>query len=71
YGLNGDVEEAFELHYKIAASIDMIFEQGNPGGIKSLLASLGLIEEYLRLPLVPVNENLKSRIDAFLKQYEA
>ncbi|WP_405350041.1 4-hydroxy-tetrahydrodipicolinate synthase [Nonlabens sp. Asnod3-H03] len=71
YGLNGDVEEAFELHYKIAASIDMIFEQGNPGGIKSLLASLGLIEEYLRLPLVPVNENLKSRIDTFLKQYEA
>lgn len=71
YGLNGDVEEAFELHYKIAASIDMIFEQGNPGGIKSLLASLGLIEGYLRLPLVPVNENLKSRIDAFLKQYEA
>ncbi|GAK90823.1 dihydrodipicolinate synthase [Nonlabens ulvanivorans] len=71
YGLNGDVEEAYELHYKIAASIDMIFEQGNPGGIKSMLASLGLIKEYLRLPLVPVNEDLKSRIDTFLKQYEA
>ena len=71
YGLNGDVEEAYELHYKIAASIDMIFEQGNPGGIKSMLASLGLIKEYLRLPLVPVNEDLKSRIDTFLKQYDA
>lgn len=70
YGLNGDVEEAYELHYKIAASIDMIFEQGNPGGIKAMLAHLGLIEEQLRLPLVPVNHDLKKRIKNFMDQYE-
>lgn len=69
YGLNGDVEEAYELHYKIAASIDLIFEQGNPGGIKAMLADLGLIDEVLRLPLVPVNEDLRSRIKSFMKQY--
>lgn len=71
YGLNGDVEEAYELHYKIAASIDLIFEQGNPGGIKALMAHLGLIKENLRLPLVPVNNDLKSRIEAFMNQYVA
>lgn len=70
YGLNGDVEEAYELHYKIAASIDMIFEQGNPGGIKSFLAIKGLIKENLRLPLVPVNDDLKNRINNFIDQYE-
>lgn len=70
YGLNGDVEEAYELHYKIAASIDMIFEQGNPGGIKAMLAHLGLVEEQLRLPLVPVNDDLKKRIKNFMDQYE-
>ncbi|PQJ30500.1 4-hydroxy-tetrahydrodipicolinate synthase [Nonlabens arenilitoris] len=71
YGLNGDVEEAYELHYKIASSIDLIFEQGNPGGIKALMAHLGLIKENLRLPLVPVNNDLKSRIEAFMNQYVA
>lgn len=71
YGLNGDVEEAFELHYEIAASIDMIFEQGNPGGIKAMLAYLGLIEENLRLPLVPINDDLRSRINSFMQQYHA
>lgn len=71
YGLNGDVEEAFELHYEIAASIDMIFEQGNPGGIKAMLAYLGLIEEKLRLPLVPINDDLRFRIKTFMQQYHA
>lgn len=70
YGLNGDVEEAYELHYKISASIDMIFEQGNPAGIKAMLHHLGLIKDSLRLPLVPVNVDLKTRIAAFLDQYE-
>jgi len=69
YGLNGDVDEAYELHYKIAASIDLIFEQGNPGGIKAMLAYQGLIEEYLRLPLVPVNSDLRTRIVTFMEQY--
>lgn len=71
YGLNGDVEEAFELHYEVAASIDMIFEQGNPGGIKAMLAYLGLIEENLRLPLVPINDDLRFRIKTFMQQYHA
>ncbi|MGJ8684138.1 MAG: 4-hydroxy-tetrahydrodipicolinate synthase [Nonlabens sp.] len=71
YGLNGDVEEAYELHYKLAASIDLIFEQGNPGGIKAMLNYLGLIEDVLRLPLVPVDSDLRSRIAAFMEQYDS
>ena len=71
YGLNGDVEEAYELHYKMAASIDMIFEQGNPAGIKAVLAYHGLIEENLRLPLVSVNESLRSRIISFIQAYQS
>ncbi|BAO55879.1 4-hydroxy-tetrahydrodipicolinate synthase [Nonlabens marinus] len=70
YALNGDVQEAYELHYKIAPSIDLIFEQGNPGGIKSLLAHLGIGEENLRLPLVPVDEDLRKRMKSFLDAYE-
>lgn len=70
YALNGDVQEAYELHYKVAPSIDLIFEQGNPAGIKSLLAHLGIGSEHLRLPLVPVDEDLRGRLKTFLDTYD-
>ena len=66
-GLDKKVDEAFNLHYQLADSIDMIFEQGNPGGIKEVLKSLGISENCLRLPLVNVNTDLATRIDLFVK----
>ena len=54
-GLNRKVDEAYQLHYLLSNSIDMIFEQGNPGGIKEVLKSLGLCENTVRLPLVNVD----------------
>ncbi|ESU20454.1 putative dihydrodipicolinate synthase [Flavobacterium enshiense DK69] len=67
-GLQRKVDEAYKLHYLLADSIDMIFEQGNPGGIKEIFKSLGLSENTLRLPLVNVNEDLANRLDAFVKK---
>ncbi|WP_376777119.1 4-hydroxy-tetrahydrodipicolinate synthase [Flavobacterium covae] len=67
-GLKRKVDEAYALHYKLMDSIDMIFEQGNPGGVKEIFKSLGLSENTLRLPLVNVNEDLANRLDAFTKQ---
>jgi 4-hydroxy-tetrahydrodipicolinate synthase len=69
YGLNGDVDEAFELHYKAAAAIDMIFEQGNPCGIKEMLMLQGICGNNVRLPLVAVNEDLSTRLKKFLETY--
>ncbi len=68
-GLEGKVKEAYELHYKIAPSIDMIFAEGNPSGIKSLLSSKGMVQSVLRLPLVPASEKLKSEIQTFVKEF--
>ena len=67
-GLDRKVDEAFQLHYKLADSIDMIFEQGNPGGIKEALKSLGISDNCLRLPLVNVNSDLANRIDLFVQK---
>ncbi|WMW77160.1 4-hydroxy-tetrahydrodipicolinate synthase [Flavobacterium sp. 20NA77.7] len=67
-GLNRKVEEAYQLHYKLADAIDMIFEQGNPGGIKEVFKHLGLSENTVRLPLVNVDENLSNRIGDFIKK---
>ncbi len=64
-GLNKKVEDAYKLHYLLADSIDMIFEQGNPAGIKEVFKSLGLSENTVRLPLVNVDENLANRLHYF------
>ena len=68
-GLNKKVDAAFEIQYKIADSIDMIFEQGNPAGIKEVFKTLKLAENVVRLPLVPVDEALSERIQQFVKNF--
>jgi 4-hydroxy-tetrahydrodipicolinate synthase len=67
-GLNRKVDEAYTLHYQLADAIDMIFEQGNPAGIKEVFKSIGLCENVVRLPLVNVNEDLSNRIYQFVKK---
>lgn len=67
-GLEKKADEAYELHYLLADSIDMIFEQGNPAGIKHIFKALGLCEDVVRLPLVNVNEDLAGRLNAFVEK---
>ncbi|TRX23251.1 4-hydroxy-tetrahydrodipicolinate synthase [Flavobacterium franklandianum] len=67
-GLNRKVDDAFKIQYLFFDCIDMIFEQGNPAGIKQVYQSLGLAENTVRLPLVKVDESLENRIDKFVKK---
>ena len=67
-GLNRKVDEAFKSQYLLADCIDMIFEQGNPAGIKQVFLSQGISENTVRLPLVKVDYELASRIDQFVKK---
>lgn len=66
-GLNRKVNEAFKTQYFLSDCIDMIFEQGNPAGIKHVFQSLGIADNTVRLPLVSVDESLAGRIDKFVK----
>ncbi len=66
-GLQRKVDEAYQLHYKVADLIDLIFEQGNPAGIKEIFKCLGLSENTVRLPLVNADAVLASKIEKFLK----
>ena len=50
------------LQAKYAEMIKLLFAEGNPVGIKAVLAQKGIIQNYLRLPLVPASEELKERI---------
>lgn len=67
-GLDRKVDEAYQIHYKLTAAINMIFEQGNPAGIKEVFKHLGICDPYLRLPLVNVNEDLSKRLAHFVKK---
>jgi 4-hydroxy-tetrahydrodipicolinate synthase len=67
-GLNRKVDDAYKLHYLLADCIDMIFEQGNPAGIKEVFQVLGITENFVRLPLVTVDESLANRLNSFVKR---
>lgn len=70
-GLERKVDEAYELHYKVAPSIDLIFAEGNPVGIKALLEKKGIVENNLRLPLVRSTEGLSGKINTFIDNFRS
>ncbi|RUT71449.1 4-hydroxy-tetrahydrodipicolinate synthase [Flavobacterium cupreum] len=67
-GLNKKVNEAFKTQYFLSDCIDMIFEQGNPAGIKQVFKALGIAENTVRLPLVSVDDSLAGRLNEFVKK---
>ena len=56
------VDEAYKVHNSLVEIIRLIFAEGNPVGIKAVLSEIGLINNYLRLPLVPATEGLLAKI---------
>lgn len=65
-GLEGKPKEAFEIFYRVLESIDLIFEEGNPSGIKCLLDLLDISSDRVRLPLVPATEVLRQKMTKFV-----
>jgi 4-hydroxy-tetrahydrodipicolinate synthase len=61
--MNGELDVARAAHYKLFDVTKMFFEQGNPGGVKAALAHMQLMDEYMRLPLFPVSDELRKRIE--------
>lgn len=61
---DGKVKEAYDIHNKLVEITRLIFAEGNPCGIKVILTEMGIIKNYLRLPLVPASEGLYAKIKA-------
>ena len=51
--LQGDYANALLIHHKFTELFKLLFVDGNPAGVKSMLNAMGMIENVLRLPLVP------------------
>lgn len=65
------VQEAYAIHNRLVDITRLIFAEGNPCGIKTILAEKGLMKNYLRLPLIPASEGLQEKIKAEMKNIEA
>ena len=64
--LAGRWDEARAIHYRLLPLMEGNFIESSPGPVKAGLALMGLIEENLRLPLVPVQEKTRSRMREIL-----
>jgi len=62
-GFKGDVSQSYKIHYKLMKIINLIFEEGNPSGIKYLLSKKNLLNNIVRLPLSEISLSLKEKID--------
>lgn len=60
--LDGDFASARKTVYDLDELITYLFEQGNPAGVKATMKHLGVCDDYVRLPLVPVNTDLRNKI---------
>lgn len=66
--LKSNYKAAREIHYKYLEMIELLFTDGNPAGVKAIMNSLGLCQNILRLPLVPVNRSIASHIAKAMDQ---
>ncbi len=64
--LAGNWTEARALHYRILPLMEINFIESSPGPVKAAMAMMGLLEENLRLPLVPIQEKSRDKIRAVL-----
>lgn len=58
----GKVKEAYEIHNKLVEITRLIFAEGNPAGIKTILAEMGILKNVVRLPLVVATDGLQKKI---------
>ena len=64
---NNEYAAALKIHHQFTELYKLLFVDGNPAGVKSLLNDMGIIENVLRLPLVPTRIETKQKMDEIIK----
>ena len=64
----GDVKGSTELQLKYLPLIRALFSEVNPIPIKSAMAKLGYCENYLRLPLCPMNKDKEEKMFSIMRE---
>ncbi len=66
--LEGNFTEAKDLHYRMLDLMNINFIESNPIPVKTALASMGLITESFRLPLVPIEDKNRASVEKILRE---
>ena len=66
--LRGEYASALTIHHKFAELFKLLFVDGNPAGVKAMLSEMGMIENQLRLPLVPTRLTTMREISAIVRE---
>lgn len=69
YSMAGDFSMAKRLNDLMVEGYSYMYEENNPAGIKAYLFEQGVIENVLRLPLVPASEGLQAKIHKYLQKF--
>ena len=64
--LQDDFTTARVLNNKLLMGYELLFAENNPAGVKAVLSEMGIIENYLRLPLVPLSAGIYKQIQEYL-----
>lgn len=67
--MDGDFKAAGNLHLQLTEATDLLFEEGNPTGVKAALYLKGIVENYLRLPLMPSSQELEANIKSQMEYF--
>ena len=66
--LQGDYNSALHIHHQFTELFKLLFVDGNPAGVKAMLHAMGMIENQLRLPLVPTRLTTMEKISDILRE---
>lgn len=65
--LRGEYESARTIHHKFTELFKLLFVDGNPAGVKAMLSEMGMIENHLRLPLIPTRLTTMKQISDIVR----
>ncbi|MFL5789051.1 MAG: 4-hydroxy-tetrahydrodipicolinate synthase [Flavisolibacter sp.] len=64
--MSGDLIAARALNNKLLEGYDLMFIENNPAGVKAFLTEMGIIENHLRLPLVPLSHGVHKQVQNYI-----
>ena len=65
--LRGEYESARTIHHKFTELFKLLFVDGNPAGVKAMLSEMGMIQNQLRLPLIPTRLTTMKQISDIVR----
>ena len=68
--INGNYPEAVKLNNKLMSAYTLLFAENNPAGVKAFLHEMDIMENIMRLPVVPLCGEMQKQVKNYLATYK-